>query len=113
MKKLICLVMVLAALVMGALPASVNAACGQYVQVLRVYTQDTGSYYVYGRPLNQVLPGYCYYWAIANDDLELLNTCLAAQASGKPTILSGDASTCPTTGNQRYGGALVYAVPYN
>ena len=103
-KKLALLSVLATATMLGANLA--NAACTTYGPVEQVYTIN-GTTYVYVSPANAFpTPSYVYIFSTTN---ALIAQTMAASLH-KNAYVSGNATTCPTTGTARTGGVASYMV---
>jgi hypothetical protein len=92
------------------LPIAAQASCYVNGPIVRV-TQYDDSYtttgcYIYMR--NSALSSY-YYYTRSNDDDTCSNAVVAA-TTGVDTYISGNASSCPTSGTGRYMGIVNYLI---
>jgi hypothetical protein len=82
-----------------SVPMVAQAACNAYGQVVRLVEYSTYSLvYIKTGPL---IP-YTYYYQISAPELRA--AARTGMTSGKPTYVSGNAASCPTSSDIRYGG---------
>ncbi|OPY64777.1 MAG: hypothetical protein A4E62_02803 [Syntrophorhabdus sp. PtaU1.Bin002] len=89
--------------------SSADATCSQYGKIQYISTPTaTGTMYVYIAPYGYSVPYFYYYYTmpVSYGYTAGISTLTAAYAGNMTVSLSGNASTCPTSGTYRYGGAI-------
>ena len=102
----------------GAALLSANAAyasCSSgFVKVAEVYqgTNAVGTpyAYVYGVPEHSLLPSTVYYFYTS--DTTAIGQLFAAEQNHESIYITGNATSCPTTGTYLYGGTIQYIYDY-
>ena len=92
-----------------------NASCNSgFVNVTEVYQGTTAVgtpyAYVYGVPEHSVLPTTVYYFY--TNDTSAIAQLFAAGQNHESIYITGNATSCPTTGSYRYGGTIQYIYDY-
>lgn len=88
---------------------SAQAACVQTCSGTASYTDNTG-YWFYCAPVDTLYSPYYYYFRTT--DPELTHTLQNALASSQTVQISGNSTTCPSSGVSRYGGIVNYHYTY-
>lgn len=97
-----------ALLLLGA--ANANAACNYAGKIERIYQSSTTTY-VYLKSLSSLTSSTYYYCNTSDPDLA--NAMHSAKANGEQYVyVSGNRSSCPTSGTGRYMGSCVYINNY-
>lgn len=97
-KSLMTILLVLA--ICFTLAGGANATCGTYGRVL-YSSQGAGYGYFY---VADYLPTTYYYFYTNN--VQFIASMTAAQTTGKRIYVSGNATSCPTSGTYMYGGVI-------
>lgn len=107
MRKL--LVVLAIAMMLVASADFANAACDKEGKIVWMYVNTiNGTAYVYIVPSGALRPvDYIfYYYTFPTGNHGTMSALSAALAGGKSVRLVGNAASCPTAGNIRYGGVL-------
>jgi hypothetical protein len=87
-----------------------GAVCPNTGKIIYTYRNASGStMYVYVSP-NTTFPTFYYYFVTT--DYRVMDQITSAQAGQLKVNITGNRSTCPTTGLYRYGGAITYFRTY-
>lgn len=105
-KRLFSSVLLVVVAVLLTFPLDTDAACNKYGKITYSVNLTNGSY-VYITPVptaTTATPGYNYYFWIPASYGNVLGSAHSAQASGKTILIYGNATSCPDSGINRYGG---------
>jgi len=91
-----------------AVPMAAQAACTLSGEVVRILEYPTYSLvYVKTAPL---VP-FIFYFQVTNTELRA--GARTAMVTGKDIVMYGNAASCPTTGDVRYGGVVISTLVVN
>jgi hypothetical protein len=92
-----------------------NASCGSgFVKLTQVFQGTTAVgtpfAYAYGVPEHYVLPSTVYYFY--TNDTSAITQLFAAEQNHESIFITGNATSCPTTGTYLFGGTIQYIYDY-
>ena len=82
-----------------------NATCSQDGNIVRAVSTVNSIYY-YIAPSSTGITPYNVYFFVRDTDMMNANMLLAALAGGHRVSILGSATSCPTTGPNRFGGEV-------
>ncbi|MBK8637280.1 MAG: hypothetical protein IPN92_02970 [Chromatiaceae bacterium] len=83
-----------------------NATCTQEGKIARSVSTTNGVIYFYIAPPTSGLTPFNMYFLVGETDASNANMLLAALAGGHRVSVLGNATSCPTTGSNRFGGEV-------
>ena len=83
-----------------------NATCSQDGNIVRAVSTVNSVIYYYIAPSSTGITPYNVYFLVRDTDMTNANMLLAALAGGHRVSILGSATSCPTTGPNRFGGEV-------
>lgn len=89
---------------LALVPTIASANCSQIVYATELFTNGTTTY-LYGEPFGA---GNTYTYFGTTTNAVIADAAASAAANNKRVNITGNATTCPTTGTYRFVGTILY-----